>query len=354
MPARRVAKVVAARTRVKARERLALARRARSAMHVLICTTPDIKGCIAVNFALKQLTARGHRLSVFLSNDEPRSEGAQRCAEMVGPHETSVWTKSIFPFLERTPAANRGPGAYRTWEELRASDDVGVITAVKNKSINYHANLAEVRALAPDLIFSARFQHILKEDLIAVAPLGVLNMHPGALPKYRGLYVDLRAMLQGDVRQTMTLHRISDTGIDTGEVVDTAEVETTPGDSLLGIRLAIGREGVRMMLEEVDRLAAGTCGRVFEHRPTVEEGYYSWPTAADYDDFFASGLRLYHDSDMEAIKLLFAPAGGTGERDDDGAARRMRAVTGVTGVTAVPAVPVVTGATGVTDVTGVA
>ena len=152
----------------------------------------------------------------------------------------------------------------------------------------------------------------------------------------------------------MTLHRISDTGIDTGEVVDTAEVETTPGDSLLGIRLAMGREGVRMMLEEVDRLAAGTCGRVFEHRPTVEEGYYSWPTAADYDDFFASGLRLYHDSDMEAIKLLFAPAGGTGERDDDGAARRMRAVTGVTGVTAVPAVPVVTGATGVTDVTGVA
>ncbi len=58
---------------------------------------------------------------------------------------------------------------------------------------------------------------ILKPDMIASLPLGILNVHPGKLPEYRGNACPERALLNGDDIWA-TAHMI-DAGIDTGPVV---------------------------------------------------------------------------------------------------------------------------------------
>jgi len=294
-------------------------------MHILVATSQDIKGCLAVNLAYNLLAARGHKLSVVLANDDPKTDGAKLCSSQTGPHESDLWTRELFPELESTALASRGTGAFRTWNELKASDDLEVVVLEKNKSINAKANMATVQAMNPDLIFSARFLHIFKEKIISLPRHGVLNMHPGALPTYKGLYVDLQAMRSGDDHCTMTLHRV-DTGIDTGEVLGTTDVPVLGAEqSLMEMRVDLGNAGVRMMVEEVDRITereqALTAG---EFKPTnkgstplssaaatlpSEEGnYYSWPHMDEYDDFAAKGLKLCHEKDIERLKFMFNPS----------------------------------------------
>lgn len=142
-------------------------------MHVLLCTSADVKGCLAVNLAYQLLSERGHRLSVVLSNDDPKTKGAQITSAKMH-HEGGLWAQEVFPNLK--DHVHRGEGAFRTWNELTALEDVEVVVLEKNKTINARSSMATVRALAPDLIFSARFLHILKAPILSVPRHGVLNM----------------------------------------------------------------------------------------------------------------------------------------------------------------------------------
>jgi len=279
-----------------------------------------------------------------------------------------MWSEDVFPQMEMAaPLSERGEGAYRTWNEIRALDDVEVVVLEKNKSINAKANMATVRRLNPDLIFSARFLHIFKAPIISLPRLGVLNMvrslrpmpfpsthasscvaavrasrasrplspscrptprrlnssqiacpqHPGALPDYRGLYTDLQAMRFGEPAATMTLHRV-DTGIDTGEILNTARVPIRGAEqSLLELRLELGDTGIRMLIDEVDRIAEGekrtadTAGTEEAPPPAAAAGsghYFSWPSVDEYEDFERKGLKLCHQKDIDRVKFMFNPS----------------------------------------------
>ena len=78
--------------------------------------------------------------------------------------------------------------------------------------------VAQVRALAPDLVVSVAYDQILRRGLREVARLGCLNAHAGALPRYRGRNVINWAIINGEREIGVTVHQIDD-GIDTGDVV---------------------------------------------------------------------------------------------------------------------------------------
>lgn len=58
---------------------------------------------------------------------------------------------------------------------------------------------------------------ILKPDMIAVPRIGIVNVHPGKLPEYRGNSCPEWALLNGD--EIWTTAHFVDAGIDTGPVV---------------------------------------------------------------------------------------------------------------------------------------
>jgi methionyl-tRNA formyltransferase len=72
---------------------------------------------------------------------------------------------------------------------------------------------------AADLVISFYNPVIFPADFIEQVRWGVLNVHPGPLPEYRGCHPVEHAVLDGAAEFGATLH-LCDSGIDTGPVID--------------------------------------------------------------------------------------------------------------------------------------
>ena len=268
-------------------------------MRILCCLNRELASNVAFNLLLPALTA--HEVMVGLSEPAaaslvalPPEASDLRRAEVVLPNDV------IFPVLERDPA----PSAARhlAFGELERARGIRVVGAF---DANAPAGLDLVRRFAPDLIVSIRYGIILKAPVIDMPGLGILNLHSGLLPSYRGVLATFRALLHGDREIGCTLHRITDQAIDTGPVVATARVPVVPGRSLLWHILSLYPPGVALMTAALERLADG--GELPVTPQASGGAYYSRPTAKEWTAFTAAGLRAVDARDLEAIVRLFTP-----------------------------------------------
>ena len=157
-----------------------------------------------------------------------------------------------------------------------------------------------MRDFAPDLILTIRYGAILKPAVISIPKFGVLNLHSGRLPLYRGMLATFRALAAGDAEIACTLHYISDGTIDTGAIVNTASTRVSPGRSLLWHILALYPVGVQLITDALSNLSRGM--PLPAARQSVNEGaYYSQPSLADWDIFRRRGWTSVHPSDIESI-----------------------------------------------------
>ena len=85
----------------------------------------------------------------------------------------------------------------------------------------------EQRSRSIDLFALASYGRILPPALLAVPPLGALNVHPSLLPKYRGATPIQTALLNGETETGVSL-MMMDVGMDTGPIV---AQERTPIDA---------------------------------------------------------------------------------------------------------------------------
>ena len=84
---------------------------------------------------------------------------------------------------------------------------------------------ALLAAYRPDVLLVFGFNWRLPPDVLLVPKLGVLNVHPSALPRYRGPSPVLWAIRNGDPYLGVTVHRMTDR-IDAGPVL--AHVDDLP------------------------------------------------------------------------------------------------------------------------------
>lgn len=132
--------------------------------------------------------------------------------------------------------------------------------------------LEDLRALRPDACVTAAFGQILSEDILAVPPLGTVNVHASLLPRYRGSSPVNWAIIQGET-QTGVTTMMTDRGIDTGDILLQKEVTIQSGETAGELTLRLARAGAGLLLETLDCLQAGTCPR----RPQEEAGMSYFP-----------------------------------------------------------------------------
>jgi methionyl-tRNA formyltransferase len=97
-----------------------------------------------------------------------------------------------------------------------------------------------LRALKPDVMVVVGYGQIIPQNVIDIAPHGIINVHASLLPKYRGAGPIQWAIVNGETRTGVTTMRI-DAGLDTGDMLLKAETEIGPEENAieLGKRLAI-------------------------------------------------------------------------------------------------------------------
>jgi methionyl-tRNA formyltransferase len=167
-------------------------------------------------------------------------------------------------------------------------------------NINSEAGLSALSKSDPDLVLSIRFGSILREAAIAIPRLGVLNLHSGLLPRYKGILTTLHSLLDGQPEVGCTLHKIDSPSIDAGPIVDTARVSVDKDRSLLWHVFQIYPLGCQMIIDAVSMLAAGQSLRYLE-QDNIGQPYFSLPTSEDFQKLRDRGFRVWDSEDLAPI-----------------------------------------------------
>ena len=155
---------------------------------------------------------------------------------------------------------------------------------------NSPQGLAELNEERPDLVVSVRYRRILRDDAIRVPSLGVINIHSGPLPDYRGVMATFWAMLNGEPDIGSTIHWIVDGGIDTGPIIDILHQRIDEERSYLGNVIALYRPACDRLASVIRELSEG---KVIPSSEQPDGGaYFSMPQLPDVEAFHAAGYQL--------------------------------------------------------------
>ena len=179
------------------------------------------------------------------------------------------------------------------WSVIQSAlaQQLGVpITTVTD--VNQGSGFESMKAFQPDLMVSIRFGSILRPTAIKVPRFGVLNLHSGLLPEYRGVMATFWSMLHQRSRYGYSIHDIIDEGIDTGPVIDYEILPLDLNRDYLGQLLALYEHAVPRLARIIkQREREGAANRLSQE---IASGrYYTTPTESDVAQFSALGLRLF-------------------------------------------------------------
>src|ERR1700742_196231 len=86
---------------------------------------------------------------------------------------------------------------------------------------------AKLEAIRPDAIPVVAYGRIIPDWMLALPPLGCLNVHGSLLPKYRGAAPIQWAVANGETETGVTTMRL-DAGLDTGDILLERKVPIAP------------------------------------------------------------------------------------------------------------------------------
>jgi methionyl-tRNA formyltransferase len=254
-------------------------------MRILLLGHHDIASNIALSLLVDAMPR--HRFSIMTSGSLESS------AEV--PPQLAALTRFEQELCKQLPtdklARQRGLMSYEALAERIGAEPRELVRP------NSPEGLEMIAGQGPDLIVSVRYRRILQDAAIAIPKFGVLNLHSGLLPEYKGVMVTFWAMLNGEARIGSTAHRIVDGSIDTGPLVGRAEVAADRSRSYLSNVLSLYPSGCRLLAEAVERIERG---EKLESTAQSKAGrYYSAPDAAAIDRFHKAGLRLFDGNELQ-------------------------------------------------------
>lgn len=122
--------------------------------------------------------------------------------------------------------------------------------------VNDPAVVDTMRRLAPDVI-AVFGTSLIKPPLLGQGALGMLNLHGGLSPDYRGADCTFWALYNGEPSQVgCTLHFIN-AGIDTGALIAHVRPEVRDGDDELSLFWRAVRDSAEVYAEAIERLVRG-------------------------------------------------------------------------------------------------
>ena len=124
------------------------------------------------------------------------------------------------------------------------------IARIPARNPNHSDTIAAIERLEPDILLIACLPVVAGRSARRTARLGTLNLHPSALPRYRGPDPVFWQLRDGVRRAGVTVHVATDT-VDAGPIVAQREVEAQPGIGAQALTDALVRAGIRALVAEL-------------------------------------------------------------------------------------------------------
>ena len=168
------------------------------------------------------------------------------------------------------------------WKIARKHD----IPVLQTGDVNAAQTLQFVRELEPHFLVSAYFSQILKPAIIELPRYGVLNLHPGWLPTYRGAMAYFWVLHNRSERGGVSVHWI-DEGIDTGEVLEQRGFRISQQATQETVLCLTAVIGSRLLRRVVRRLQSGRSAHADSCLVSKEDAdYYPMPGSREFDSYF--------------------------------------------------------------------
>ena len=150
-------------------------------------------------------------------------------------------------------------------------------------NINSNESLIVLKKYKPDLIVIAGYGQILKKKVIELPTHGVLNLHGGLLPQYRGSSPLNWALINGETSGGCSVILINE-GIDTGDIVAQEKFDITLQDTILNLQEKTFNIFPRLLLQAINSIEQNkiiTIPQVetqafYYHKRKPEDGKIDW------------------------------------------------------------------------------
>lgn len=142
------------------------------------------------------------------------------------------------------------------FDSIAALAELNNIRVITPEDPNTPELAAELRALAPDFVFSFYYRRLLSESLLAAPRRGAFNMHGSLLPKFRGRAPINWALLKGETETGASLHRMV-AKPDAGPLVDQQAVPILPNDTAVQVYDKVACAAETVLMRSLPRLLDG-------------------------------------------------------------------------------------------------
>jgi methionyl-tRNA formyltransferase len=171
--------------------------------------------------------------------------------------------------------------------------------------------VAEIEGLAPQLIVLADYGQLIPRSLLDLPPRGFLNLHPSALPRWRGAAPIPATILAGDTESAVTLMVLVEE-MDAGPIVATEVLEVRDDDTAVTLEERAAEVAARLLQRSIPEWLAGRIAA----RPQAEEGVTLTRPLRKSDGFLNPALsavelerqvRAYQPWPRSQLVLQFTP-----------------------------------------------
>ena len=178
---------------------------------------------------------------------------------------------------------------------------------------------AQLAPLRPDLIVATVFPHTLPPDLLALPRLGAVNVHPTALPRYRGTDTPYWLLHNGERETAVTLHRMA-AQLDVGPLLAQVPIPIADDDGLEALLPKFFAAMGPVWMQALPRIAAGDPGDPQDESVASYYGKIADERAWKTIDW-AQAARTVHNTVRGSAFARDLPPGAVG--DLDGAPHRI-------------------------------
>ncbi|AST80732.1 TPA: bifunctional UDP-4-amino-4-deoxy-L-arabinose formyltransferase/UDP-glucuronic acid oxidase ArnA [Citrobacter farmeri] len=180
-----------------------------------------------------------------------------------------------------THADNPGENAF-FGSVSRLAADAGIPVYAPD-DVNHPIWAERISQLAPDVIFSFYYRHLLCDAILALAPAGAFNLHGSLLPKYRGRAPLNWVLVNGESETGVTLHRMVKRA-DAGAIVAQQRVAISSDDTAFTLHHKLCQTARRVLEQALPAIERKETHDVQQNeseatyfgRRTPEDSFLTW------------------------------------------------------------------------------
>lgn len=189
-------------------------------------------------------------------------------------------------------------------EYSKTSDDFKKFATDMRIPFSSKANMVDLREVLvfgnPEIGVSMNFPIVISSEVIDSVPLGILNIHGGDLPRYRGNACQAWAILNGEEKVGLCVHKMEGNQLDSGDIISRDFFQMSGATSITEVHEWLVNRSPHLVAEALERLGQDPSFVLEKQTESVKAPLRTFPRRPE------DGRIDWHQSSEQIVRLIKA------------------------------------------------